>query len=95
MNLPFGGGVYRVGTRFNLQAGDTFAQGRSRKLDGFGCDQGWAYAYATLTAPSGDAIDVTDVLASRNGQWVTQDRSQVCVKGKMPNDIYNAGCTSN
>lgn len=65
------------------------------KLDGFGCDQGWAYAYATLTAPSGESIDVTDVLASRNGQWVTQDRSQVCVKGKMPNDIYNAGCTSN
>lgn len=67
-------------------------------VNGFGCDSGWAYAWATLSPPPGSSdpsIDVTDVLAARNGAWVTQDREKVCVAGVMPTDIYNGGCTSN
>lgn len=84
-------------TQAAIQAGlnASMTQGVTIKVTGFGCDQGWAYAYATLTAPGGESIDVTDVLAARNGVWVSQDRGTVCVPGKMPQDIYNAGCTTN
>ncbi len=73
-------------------------QGTTAKLEGFGCDAGWAYAYATLTPPAGSdapSIGVTEVLAARDGKWVAQDRGVVCQAGKMPADIYNGGCLSN
>ena len=73
-------------------------QGTTAKLDGFGCDAGWAYAYATITAAAGSdapSIGVTEVLAARDGKWVAQDRGVVCQAGKMPSDIYNGGCLSN
>ena len=83
-------------TEAAIQSGldKTITSGVTLKVTSFGCDQGWAYAYVTLTA-SGQSIDVTDILAARNGAWVSQDRATVCVPGKMPQDIYNKGCTSN
>jgi hypothetical protein len=73
----------------------TMTQGMTVKVGSFGCDSGWAYATASLTPPaSSDAptIDVDDVLASRNGVWVSQDRSVVCVQGKIPAIVYTNGC---
>lgn len=74
------------------------SQGTTAKVDGFGCDAGWAYAYATLTPPAGSdapSIGITEVLAARDGKWVAQDRGVVCQAGKMPADIYKSGCLSN
>ena len=68
--------------------------GTTATINKFGCDQGWAYALVTLTA-NGQSIDATDVLASRNGTWVSQDRYTVCPSGKIPQDIYSPGCTTN
>lgn len=67
------------------------------KVNGFGCASGWAYVWATRTPTSGDApaIDVTDVMASRDGKWVSQNRGTVCVQGKLPDVIYTNGCLSN
>ncbi|MEI7622636.1 MAG: peptidoglycan-binding domain-containing protein [Actinomycetes bacterium] len=67
-------------------------------VNGFGCDSGWAYAWATLTPPVSSGapeISVTDVLASRDGKWVSQDRGVVCQQGKLPSVIYTNGCMSN
>ena len=75
-----------------MTAGDTVTVG------GFGCDSGWAYAWATLTPPASSGapeISVTDVLASRDGKWVSQDRGVVCQQGKLPSVIYTNGCMSN
>ena len=67
------------------------------KVNGFGCASGWAYVWATRTPTSGSgpAIDVTDVMASRDGKWVSQNRGTVCVQGKLPDVIYQNGCLSN
>lgn len=64
------------------------------KIDGFGCSGGWAYVWATLTSKTDPtlSISVTDVMASRNGAWVSQDRATVCVPGKMPQVVYDNGC---
>lgn len=73
-------------------------QGDKVTVNGFGCDSGWAYAWATLTPPPGSdspSIEVTDVLASRDGKWVSQDRGVVCQQGKLPSIIYSNGCLSN
>lgn len=77
-----------------LDASDTTA---TYKVNGFGCANGWAYVWATLTPKAGDApsIDVTDVMASRNGSWVSEPRGSVCVQGKIPDVIYQNGCLSN
>lgn len=67
------------------------------KIDGFGCASGWAYVWATVT-PKADptqSINVTEVMASRDGAWVGQNRATVCVAGKMPQVIYDNGCLSN
>jgi peptidoglycan hydrolase-like protein with peptidoglycan-binding domain len=92
---PTGAGAACTATAIQAGLNAAITTGYTVKLDGFGCDQGWAYAYATVTPTGGESIDVTDVLAARNGAWVSQDRGVVCVKGKMPQDIYNGGCTSN
>lgn len=76
----------------------TMTSGNTVKVNGFGCDSGWAYAWVTLTPPASSgapAIEVTDVLASRNGAWVSQDRGVVCQQGKLPSVIYTNGCMSN
>jgi hypothetical protein len=78
--------------------GTTFGTDVTTAVTGFGCDAGWAYAYITVTPKAGSdapSIDVTAVLASRDGQWIVQDRTVVCPGGKMPADIYNGGCLSN
>ncbi|MEX1217161.1 MAG: peptidoglycan-binding domain-containing protein [Acidimicrobiales bacterium] len=62
------------------------------KVNGFGCDSGWAYAFVTLGAPAN--IDVVDILASRDGQWVSQDRATACQPGKIPALVYTNGCTT-
>ena len=72
--------------------------GTTVKVTGFGCDSGWAYAWAELTPPAASGaptLAVTDVLASRDGKWVTQDRGVVCQQGKLPATIYTNGCMSN
>ena len=72
--------------------------GITANVTGFGCDAGWAYAWAELTPPAGSGaptIAVTDVLAARDGKWVTQDRGVVCQQGKLPSVIYSNGCMSN
>lgn len=76
-----------------LDAGMT--AGTTVTVTGFGCDSGWAYAWATLTAGGEPSIAVTDVLASRDGKWVSQDRGVVCQQGKLPAVIYTNGCLSN
>ena len=71
----------------------TFGTSVPTKLDAFGCDAGWAYAHVTLGPNSdGSTIDVTTVLAARDGNWVVQDRGVVCPSGSMPKDIQSAGC---
>ncbi|MFZ4584204.1 MAG: peptidoglycan-binding domain-containing protein [Acidimicrobiia bacterium] len=92
---PTGNGAACTAQAIQAGLNAAITTGYTVKLDGFGCDQGWAYAYATVTASSGESIDVTDVLAARDGAWVSQDRGVVCPSGKMPQDIYAAGCTSN
>lgn len=71
--------------------------GATAKVDGFGCVSGWAYVYATITptADPANSIDVTEVMASRNGTWVSQNRETACVKGKIPDAVYTGGCLSN
>ena len=72
--------------------------GATAKVNGFGCDSGWAYAWVTLTPAAGSGaptLEVTDVLASRDGKWVSQDRGVVCQQGKLPSTIYTNGCMSN
>jgi hypothetical protein len=72
--------------------------GTTAKVTGFGCDAGWAYAWAELTPPAGSGapiLAITDVLAARDGKWVTQDRGVVCQQGKLPSVIYTNGCLSN
>lgn len=76
----------------------TMTAGTTVKVTGFGCDAGWAYAWAELTPPAGSGgptLAITDVLAARDGKWVTQDRSVVCQQGKLPAVIYTNGCMSN
>lgn len=76
----------------------TMTAGTTAKVTGFGCDAGWAYAWAELTPPAGSeapTLSVTDVLASRDGKWVTQDRGKVCLQGQLPVVVYSNGCMSN
>lgn len=95
---PTGGGAACTTAAITAGLDSSMTGGVTVSLSGYGCDAGWAYAYATLNPPPGSSdpsISVTDVLAARNGVWVTQDRAKVCVAGVMPTDIYNGGCLSN
>jgi len=76
--------------------GPEFTQSAKVTINGYGCDAGWAYVYATIqpNAAGSTSIDVTNVMASRNGTWTEQDRAKVCLPNVMPKDIYNGGCTS-
>ena len=82
-----------------LQSGlePTLTEGANVKVDGFGCDSGWAYAWVTITPKSdpSTSINVTEVMASRDGKWVAQSRAAVCVPDKMPKVIYDNGCLVN
>jgi hypothetical protein len=76
----------------------TMTAGTTAKVTGFGCDAGWAYAWAELTPPAGSGaptLAITDVLAARDGKWVTQDRGVVCQQGQLPPVVYANGCMSN
>lgn len=82
-----------------LQAGldPALLESATVKVDGFGCDSGWAYVWITLTARAepNNPINITEVMASRDGKWVSQSRETVCVPGKMPKVVYDNGCLTN
>jgi hypothetical protein len=95
---PTGNGAPCTSAALQTGLNAALPQGQTATINGFGCDSGWAYVWATINPPAGStepALGVTDVLAARNGTWVTQDRGTVCQQGKMPADIYKGGCLSN
>jgi hypothetical protein len=95
---PTGTPAACTSTAVGANLGTAFGTDVKTELTAFGCEAGWAYAYVTVTpASTSDApsIDVTAVLASRDGKWIVQDRTVVCPSGKMPASIYTNGCLSN
>jgi len=95
---PTGSGAACTSAAITSGLDASMTAGTTVTVNGFGCDSGWAYAWATLTPPSGSgapALGVTDVLAARDGKWVSQDRGVVCQQGKLPSVIYTNGCMSN
>ncbi len=95
---PTGAAAACTSTAITAGVDAAMTAGTTVKVTGFGCDSGWAYAWAELTPPAGSGaptLGVTDVLASRDGKWVTQDRGVVCQQGKLPAVIYTNGCMSN
>lgn len=62
----------------------------------FGCQDGWAYVWATIG--SGEhAVGVTEVVHwdSDTSEWRISSRLKVCRPGVMPEFIYRQGCFSN
>ncbi len=95
---PTGAGAACTSAAITSGLDATMTAGTTVKVTGFGCDSGWAYAWAELTPPASSGaptLGVTDVLAARDGKWVTQDRGVVCQQGKLPSVIYTNGCMSN
>lgn len=94
---PTGAGAACTVAALNQSFGPDVWQAAKVEITGYGCDQGWAYIWANIVpnAQGYPTLSVTDVVAARNGAWVQQDRSKVCVAGVMPQDIYTGGCTSN
>lgn len=64
--------------------------------DGYGCADGWAYAYADVGSGE-EEITVTLVLKSSDGSWTVQDRATVCKSpgDQVPEAIYKQACESN
>lgn len=95
---PTGAGAACTSPAISANLGTAFGADVKTEVNGYGCDQGWAYAYITVTPSSpsdAPSIDVTSVLAARDGKWIVQDRVVVCPSGKMPKEIYTNGCLSN
>lgn len=63
---------------------------------GFGCADGWAYAYADVGSGE-EEITITVVLKSSDGSWTVQDRATVCRSpgDQVPEEIYQEACESN
>jgi hypothetical protein len=64
--------------------------------DGFGCADGWAYAFANVG--SGDKqVTVTFVLQESDGSWSVQNRETACKApgDEVPEPIFHDACESN
>jgi hypothetical protein len=64
--------------------------------DGFGCADGWAYAYANVGEGEED-VTVTFVLQSSDGAWAVRDRETACKSpgDEVPEGIFHDACESN
>ena len=72
--------------------------GAPARLDdnGYGCEDGWAYAFAEVGAGE-EEVTVTFVLKSSNGSWTVQDRASVCKSpgDQVPEAIFKDACETN
>jgi len=70
-------------------------------LDGIGCANGWAYAFASVSSgPPGTVVPpggvgVTILLQAQASNWVVVDRTAPCANKTVPSAIYQAACQSN
>jgi hypothetical protein len=64
--------------------------------NGYGCADGWAYAYADVGTGE-EEVTVTFVLKSSDGSWTVQDRATVCKSpgDEVPDAIFQEACESN
>jgi hypothetical protein len=66
-------------------------------LNNFGCDNGWAWAFATV-GPTAHEVSVTEILhwSAPLGRWLFAKRDVVCRSAMLlPRDVYLRGCFSN
>jgi hypothetical protein len=63
----------------------------------YGCEEGWAYLWATVGTNERDAIGVTEVLrySSVEHGWYVVDRLKYCKPAVLPRYVYLRGCFSN
>ncbi|HUY43098.1 MAG TPA: hypothetical protein VMU98_04970 [Acidimicrobiales bacterium] len=66
------------------------------RLDSYGCQGSWAYAWATIGSGA-RAVGVTEVLFfdSRTSHWRFAQRAAVCGNATLPERIDSLGCHSN
>jgi peptidoglycan hydrolase-like protein with peptidoglycan-binding domain len=70
-------------------------------LDGIGCANGWAYAFASVSSgPPGTVVPpggvgVTLLLQAQGGNWVVVNRTTPCADKTVPPAIYQNACQSN
>ncbi len=70
-------------------------------LDGIGCANGWAYAFASVSSgPPGTVvppggIGVTLLLQTEGNNWVVVNRTTPCANKTVPPAIYQNACQSN
>lgn len=87
-------------TFVNLAVDYAKAQGSEGTLsaDGFGCADGWAYAYVDV-GPEGEQITETALFQAEGAFWVPQDRAAVCGTSEddseVPWVIYDQACQTN
>ena len=64
--------------------------------DGFGCADGWAYAFVD-TGSGEDQFAATVVFEAEGQFWVPKDRAEVCLSpgNQVPEAIYQPACETN
>lgn len=92
--------------------GDTIAAGLPKgevlvSVDSFKCEDGWAYAFATIGDGKGHNITVTDVFEAEGQFWIPKDRKDVCgtvnpsapatrpADAQVPAGIWQQACNTN
>jgi hypothetical protein len=66
-------------------------------VQNYGCEDGWAFLWATVGPNEPEAVGVTEVLrfsTPRQG-WFVVSRLADCKPGVMPDYVYRLGCFSN
>jgi len=68
-----------------------------RSVQDYGCQEGWAYLWATVGTSELHAIGVTEVLrySSVEHAWYVVDRLKYCKPAVLPRYVYLRGCFSN
>jgi hypothetical protein len=81
----------------SVALGDAFAgHFNLTSMQKFGCEGGWAYAWATVGTGE-QAIGVTQVMHfdRASQKWVFVSRERDCTASILPSVVYRQGCFSN
>ncbi len=63
-------------------------------VQGYGCEGGWAYLWATLSVAS-NQVSVTELMSDASGTWRAVSRATYCQAGLLPDVVYRRACFSN
>jgi hypothetical protein len=76
-------------------------------VDGFACDSGWAYAFATVGDRKGHNVTMTYIFEAEGQFWIPKDHDKVCgtediahpdqrpTDAQVPAAIWSQACNTN